>query len=295
MLVGTTPGGGTDIIARAVAQRLTERWGRAFIVDNRAGGNGTLAMVLLAQAAPDGHTLFVGTTDNVVIASLLKKVSFDTSKAYVPVIQTDAQPYVLTVNPSLPFNSVRELVAYARDKPGALNYGSSGGAGTTTHLGMELFKSIAGVDIVHVPYKGATVAAIDVIAGQIQILLGSAVTVAPHVKSGKLKALLVTSTRRSPAYPDVPTSSESGMPGFLMGNTHGTFAPSGTPEARVLALNREINLIMRAPDVNAKLAADGAEALPPNSPAEFKAAFARRVALWEKFFREHPALANAPR
>lgn len=292
MVLGITPGGGTDVVARAVAQKLTERWGRTFVVDNRPGANGVIAMTMVAQAAPDGYTLFVGTTDNVATATPMKKVSFDMQKAYVPVAQMDTQPYLLTSNPAQPFNSLKELIAYAKTKPGVLNYGSSG-AGTQSHLGMELFRSLAGVDVVHVPYKGVSVAVVDVISGQIQLMLASAVSAGPHVRSGKIRALVVTDTRRSQAYPDVPNAVESGLPGFVIGNTHAIFVPAGTPADIVRVLNREIHVTLKSPDVIARLAADGAEPLPPTTPDEFKVTFAGAVARWEKFFRQHPALVKA--
>src|SRR6185295_15884921 len=159
---------------------------------------------------------------------------------------------------------------------------------TQSHLGVELFKSLAGVDIVHVPYKGVSVAVVDVISGQIQLMLASAVSAGPHVRSGRIRALAVTDTRRSQVYPEVPTTVESGMPGFVIGNTHAVLAPAGTASGIVQSLNREIHASTKAPEVIARLAADGAEPLPPTSPAEFKATFAAAVAKWEKFFKAHP-------
>ncbi len=294
ILLGIAPGGGTDVVTRTVAQNLTERWGRSFIVDNRPGGAGALAMELAAQAQPDGYTLFVATLNNSATATMMKKVDFDVTKAYEPLIELDTQPYLLMINPSLPVNSVKELIAYAKARPGKLNYGSSG-AGTASHLGVELLDSRTGMEMVHIPYKGASLVAIDLIAGQVQVLMGSAVTVAPHVKSGKLKALAVTSLRRSQAYPDLPTIAESGVPDFEVSNSHGMFAPAGTPQPILLALNKEIDSIMHMPDTVAKLAKDGAEPVPSNSPAQFKAIFAREIATWAKFFKAHPDLASTQR
>jgi tripartite-type tricarboxylate transporter receptor subunit TctC len=289
ILLGISPGGGTDVVTRAVAQKLTERWGRPFIVDNRPGAAGTVAMELTAQARPDGYTLYVATLNNVASASILKKVAFDTTKAYTPVVVLDTQPYLLVVTPALPVNDFKEFVAYAKSRPGALNYGSSG-VGTASHLGMELLKSRTGIDITHIAYKGASLVAVDLISGQVQVLMGSSVTVAPHVRSGKIKALGVTGLRRSAVYPDLPTIAESGVPGFEVTNSHGVFAPAGTPATIVTALNRAAVTIMRSPDIVSKLAHDGAEPVPPNTPAEFKAAFLNEVASWRTFFREHPDL-----
>ena len=176
LLVGVPPGSGSDIVARAVAQKLTARWGRQVVVDNRTGAGGIIAMELVAQAVPDGYTILVGSIGLVATATLLKKVPFDVRDAYVPIVQMTAQPYLLLIDPSLPVNSVRDLIAYARMKPNALNYASSG-TGSTSHLGMELFKAMADVKITHVPYKGVVQGIIDLLAGQIQVLFGSAITV----------------------------------------------------------------------------------------------------------------------
>ncbi len=294
VVLGISPGGGTDVIARAVAIKLSERLGQTFVVDNRPGAQGAIAMALLAQAPPDGYTLFVGTNDNVATATMMKKVPFDTMKAFVPIVQMDTQPYLFTVNPSLPFSSLKGLIAHAKSKPRALNYGSSG-RGTQSHLGMELFESLAGVELTHVPYRGASFAAIDVGSGHIQILLGSAVTTAPYVRAGRIKPLVVTAEQRSQAYPDVPTSAEAGLPGFEVGNIHSMFAPAGTPERLVDFLNREIVNIMQAPEMKKQLSADGADPLPPNSPAEFKAKLLKSVAAWKKFFASRPELLSPSR
>ncbi len=284
IVLGISPGGGTDIVARAVAQKLTERWGRAVVVDNRTGAAGTIAFELVAQAAPDGYTHYFGTLSNVVMATLLKKVSFDTRKAYTPVVQMTTQPYVLIVIPSLPAKTVKEFIAYAKNNPNGVSYASSG-VGTMSHLGMELFKSLTGAPILHVPYKGVSVGLVDMIGGQIQSMLGSALTVSYHVKGGRLRPLAITSLKRSPAWPELPTIAESGFPGFEVSNSHTMFAPAGTPAAVVLALNQEIASIMRAPELVAKLAVDGAEPVPPSSPAEFRGIFLDEFSKWEKFFK----------
>ena len=288
IILGIAPGGGTDIVARAVAQKLTTTWGKSVVVDNRPGAAGAIAFDLVAQAAPDGYTHYLGTVSNVVTATLLKTVAFDTRKAYTPVVQMTLQPYLLIVIPSLPVKTVKEFVAYAKANPNTLNYASSG-TGTVSHVGMELFKSQTGVNIQHVPYKGVSVGLVDMIGGQIHAMLGSALTVAYHVKGGRLRALGISSLQRSRAWPDVPTIAESGVPGFEASNSHCLFAPAGTALPIVLALNEEINRIIHAPEMIAKLAADGAEPVPSNTPDEFRAAFLAEFAKWEKYFKNTPA------
>ena len=284
MLVGIPPGGGIDIVARTIAQSLAERWGQTVLVDNRTGAGGAIAMELATQAAPDGYTLLAGSLSTIASATPLKKVTFDTRKAYAPIIQMNSQPYVLAINPSLPISTVRQLIAYAKRAPGALNYASTG-IGSSSHLGMEFFKLAAGIDVVHVPYRGLGAAMVDVISGQIQLLFGAAIIVTPNVRSGKLKALAVGSLQRSPAYPALPTIAESGLPGFEWSNSYALFAPAGTLPAIVLALNREVGAIVHLPEVQKKLAADGVEAVAPNSPAQFSNIFAREVSKFEQFFK----------
>ncbi len=284
IILGIAPGGGTDIVARAVGQKLTERWGKSVVIDNRPGASGAIAFDLVAQAAPDGYTLYTGAVNNVVTASLLKHVPFDTRKAYTPVVQMTVQPYLLIVIPSVPAKTVKEFIAYAKANPNTLNYASSGTA-SISFVGMELFKSMAGINIQHIPYKGVSVGLVDMIGGQVHSMLGSALTVSYHVKAGRLRPLGVSSAKRSVAWPEVPTISESGVPGFEASNSHSVFAPAGTPQAVVLALNTEINRIMRVPEMAAKLAADGAEPVPSNTPAEFNAIFLAEYTKWEQYFR----------
>lgn len=285
LLVGIPPGGGIDTVARAIAQSLSERWGQSVLVDNRTGAGGAIAMEVAAQAAPDGYTLLAGSVGTVATATQLKKVEFDTRKVYAPVIRMYSQPYVLAAEPSLPVTSVRELIAYAKNRPGALNYASTG-IGSASHLGMEFFKFNAGVNLVHVPYRGLGAAMIDVMSGQIQLMLGAAIVVTPNVRSGKLKALAVGGLQRSPAYPALPTVAESGLPGFEWGNSYAIFAPTATTPAIVHAINTAVGQIVGLSEVQKKLAADGVEPVAPNTPAEFRNYFAREVAKFEKFFRE---------
>jgi tripartite-type tricarboxylate transporter receptor subunit TctC len=285
LLVGIPPGGGIDTVARAVAQSLAERWGQSVLVDNRTGAGGAIAMEVATQAAPDGYTLLAGSVGTVATATPLRKVEFDTRKVYAPVIRMYSQPYVLAAEPSLPVTSVRELIAYAKSRPGTLNYASTG-VGSASHLGMEFFKFSAGVDLVHVPYRGLGPAMIDVMSGQIQLLFGAAIVVTPNVRSGNLKALAVGSLQRSPAYPTLPTVAESGLPGFEWGNSYALFAPAATPAAIVSVINRSVGQVVALPEVQKKLAADGVEPVAPNTPAEFRNYFTREIVKFEKFFRD---------
>jgi tripartite-type tricarboxylate transporter receptor subunit TctC len=282
VLIGSSAGGGVDAITRAVMLRLSETWRRSIVVDNRTGAGGVIALELLAQAAPDGYTLYGGGSQ-VTTATPLKKIAFDTRKAFAPIAQMTSQSYLLLINPATPVNSVKDLIAYARSRPGTLSYGSAG-VGAATHLGTELFKSMAGgLDLVHVPYKGNGPAFIALMGGEIHMMFTGGIGGAPHLKSGKLKAIAVTSLRRMQAFPELPTISESGVPGYELDNMYGLYAPAGVAPAVLLALNREVGRIVNSPEIKDKLAADGSEAAPANSPAEFKARFAKEVEKWERF------------
>lgn len=285
VLVGSSAGGGVDAITRAVMHKLGESWQRSIVVDNRTGAGGVIAVELLAQAAPDGYTLYGGGSQ-ITTATPLKKIAFDTRKAIAPVAQMTTQSYLLLVNPAMPVNSVKDLIAYAKSRPGTLSYGSAG-IGAATHLGTELFKSMAGgIDMVHVPYKGNGPAFIALMGGEIHMMFTGGIGGAPHLKSGKLRAIAVTSLRRMQAFPDLPTVSESGVPGFELDNMYGIYAPAAVPSSILFALNREIGRITNSPEVKEKLAADGSEAAPLNSPAEFKIRFAKEVDKWERFIQK---------
>ena len=283
IIVGSVPGGGADIMARAVAQRLSERWGRSFVVDNRAGGNGVIGIELLVQAPADGYTLFGGAS-LIVTATPMKKVPFDTRKVITPIVQMTTVPVMITTPPSLPASTIKELIALARARPGTLSYGSSG-VGSVAHLGTELLKFMAGgIDIVHVPYKGIGQAFVDAMSGQIHVLFASGLGALPHIRTGKLKLIAVTTLKRLQAFPDVPTVSET-LPGYQLDNMHGLYAPAGTPAAIVLAINREVVLYINTPEVKERLAAEATDAAPPNTPEEFRETFARQVAMWERFIK----------
>jgi tripartite-type tricarboxylate transporter receptor subunit TctC len=282
IIIGIAPGGGLDTMTRLGAQKVSERWGQPVIVDNRPGGGTVVAMDLVVKAPPDGYTL-LGASDTLMMNGVLKRAEYDVREAFMPIVQLTTQPYMLVVNPSLPVKSVKELIAYAKSNPGSLNYGSQG-LGTTGHIGWERFRYMTGTDIVHVPYKGAAPAVIDVMGGQIQMTFSNAVTSGAHVKSGKLRGLAVTSPRRGQIFPEMPTVAES-VPGFELSNSYGYYAPAGTSPAIVRAMSAVVAQAMNAPDTVKLLAADGSEAIPPATPAEFKAKFAREYAELERLVR----------
>lgn len=282
LIVGNAPGGGTDAVARLVGQRLSERWRYPVVVDNRGGGVGVIAMDLAAHAAPDGHTWLLSNIQ-MSINMLIKRVPYDIRRVYVPVVQLTSQPYIAAVNPSLPANSVREFINYAKARPGQMNFGSPG-RGSPAHIGIELLNSMAGLNMVHVAYKGNGPAMIDLMSGQIQLLFGTIVSVAPQARAGRLKALAVTSAIRNAALPDLPTVAEAGLPGYELTNQYGFYAPAGTAAAIVATINRACNEVIADPAFKARLAADGVDAVGPNTAADYKAAVEAEVARLGKFF-----------
>jgi len=284
MLVGNAPGGGIDLTARAVAQKLTERWGRTFVVDNRPGGTGLIAIDLTANGAPDGYTLLVTSGSLVSSATAQRKLPYDLRKALAPVTQLTSVSYLLMVNPSVPAKSVKELIAYGKSRPNALNFGSSG-VGGIGHLAGELFAYMSGVKMVHVPYKGGGLVLLDMISGQMQLGFTATISGMPHVRAGKLRVLRVSSPQRTTSLPDIPTIAESGLAGFDLVNWYGMFAPGATPPAIVLALQREVGAILNSAEVQAMFAKDGAEAEGSASPAAFRRVFETEVAKWEKYIK----------
>jgi len=283
IVVGIAPGGGLDTMTRLGAQKLSERWGKTAVVDNRPGGGTILGMDIVAQAPPDGYTL-LGASDTLMLNGVFKRAAYDVRTAFIPIVQLTTQPYVLVVNPSLPARSVKDLIAHAKSKPGALSYGSQG-LGTTGHIGWERFKFMTGVDIVHVPYKGAAPAVIDVLSGQIQMTFSNTVTSGVHLRSGRLRGLAITGPRRAPLFPELPTVSESGVPGFELSNSYAYFAPAGTPRGIVRAINAVVVQGMNTPETLKALAADGSEVVPAATPEEFKAKFDREFRELEKLVK----------
>ncbi len=269
IVVPFPPGGGTDIFARAMAQKLNEAWSVPVIVENRGGANGSIGAAYVAQAKPDGHTLLVVPSGFAVNPSIYPKLPFDTAKDFTPVTLLAEGPLVLSLHPSFPPRTVKEFIAFIKARPGEINYGSSGN-GSPPHLATELFKLLTSTQINHIPYKGAGPAAIDLFAGQIPIYFMNALQVTQYVRTGKVRALGVTTGKRFPPLPDVPTIAEAGVPGYAMSNWYGLLVPSATPRASVTKLNAELVRILNLPEIKDRLTSQGA-ILVGNSPEEFTA------------------------
>ena len=269
------PGGGTDILARAIGQRITERHGVAVVVDNRAGGSGTVGAGIAAKAPPDGHTMVVVAAAHAAGASLYKNLPYDQARDLAPVTLLAAGPLVLIVHPSLPVQSVKELTALAKSRPGELNIGNSG-TGSLPHLTAELFASMSGIKVVHVPYKGPGLALIDVMSGQVPLYFMNVLGALPLVKSNKLRALGVSSGERSAIAPDLPTIAESGLRGFDMTNWYAMLVPGATPKETIAKLHQEIARIMALPEVKQLMAAGGMTIV-ANTPQQFGEFLAREV------------------
>jgi tripartite-type tricarboxylate transporter receptor subunit TctC len=280
IVVPFPPGGATDVAARLIATRMSEKWGQAVVIDNRAGAGGNVGSDIVAKSAPDGYTLVMGVTGSHAInTSLYSKMPYDPVADFIAISQVAVVPNVIVVHPSVPASTLAELVALARREPGKLNYASLGN-GTAAHLGMEMLKSAAGIDITHVPYKGSAPAVSDLLAGQVQMMVDGLPSALPHIKAGKLRAIAITSLRRSPALPDLPTVAEN-YPGFYADAWSGLFAPKGTPPAVVDKLSVEVQRILRLPDVREKLAGLGAEPV-GSTPAEFSAHVKREIDKWAR-------------
>jgi tripartite-type tricarboxylate transporter receptor subunit TctC len=290
-VVAFPPGGGTDIIARSIAQKLSGRLEQQVVVDNRPGAGGNIGTDIVAKSAPDGYTMLMGSAGPLAInASLFAKMPFDPIRDLAPVTLAASTPNVLVVHPSLKAATVNELIALAKARPGEINFASSG-HGTPAHLAGELFNSMAGVKLVHVPYKGAAPALADLLGGQVQLMFSTMPPALPHVRDGKLRALAVTSLKRSRATPELPTVDEAALPGFEANTWHGVVVPAGTPAAVVVRLNREIVAILHMPEVVERLSGQGAEAL-GSTPEEFAAYIKSETLKWAKAVRDSGAKAE---
>ena len=291
VVVPFAPGGSTDIVGRIMTQRLSERIKQPVVLDNRGGGGGNIGSDMVAKAPPDGYTLLIGTVGSLTInPSLYKRMPYDPLKDLTPIAYFGSTPNVLVVHSSLPVKSVRELITLARSKPGQLNYASAG-TGGSVHLAAELFKSLAKVDMVHVPYKGSGPALVDLLGGQTQLMFSTMPPALPHVKSGRLRALGMTGAKRSPLVPDLPTIAEAGLPGYEITQWWGLLGPAGMPAAIVTRINSDVNAILQQPEVKERFASAGADTA-PNTPAWFASYMKSEVAKWAKVVKASGATAD---
>jgi tripartite-type tricarboxylate transporter receptor subunit TctC len=281
------PGGTVDLLARALAQKLGEAWKQPVIVENRPGASGIIGSQVVEKAAPDGYTLMVIPITHVTNASLYSKLPFDPITDFTPITLLASSPVILVVNQKFAVNSVAELVALAKANPGKFNCGS-GGNGTSQHLACELFKSMAKVDIKHIPYKGNAAAMVDVIGGQIEMLFDQMATAVPHVKGGKVRALGVTTAARSPAMPNVPTIAEAGVPGYEMSAWFGLVGPPGMPRELVARIRTEFIRALAQPDVKERLASQGLDLI-SDTPEQFTAFLKSELVKWAKVIKESGA------
>jgi tripartite-type tricarboxylate transporter receptor subunit TctC len=280
-VIAFSPAGPSDILTRIIGSKLAEALGHTFIFDNRPGAGGNLAGEIVAKAPPDGYTLLMGNNSILATnASLYKNMSFDPVKDLAPVALLASQPNILVVHPSLPVRSVRELIAFSKAHPDQLNYASSG-SGAAAHLAAELFKSMTGVQMVHIPYKGASPALVDMLAGQCQVMFATALSVQPYLQSNRLRPLAVSTAKRARIMPQLPTVAEAGVPGFEATTWHGVVSTAGTPPAVINKLNAEINKVLKLPDVNTTLTRQGAEVL-GGTPQEFAAYIRSEIPKWAK-------------
>jgi tripartite-type tricarboxylate transporter receptor subunit TctC len=279
IVVPLAPGGSTDVLARLVASKLSEVWGQQVVVDNRGGAGTMIGTEIVARSPGDGYTLLMVTSAFAVNFSLYDKVPYKFSD-FAPLSNVGQTPNVLAVHPTLPAKSVKELIALLRARPGQMTY-SSGGVGGSTHLAGELFKLLAKVDMVHVPYKGGGPAVADLVSGQVMMTFGNLTTVLPFANAGRVRALAVTSAKRSPAIPELPTMAEAGVPGFEAATWNGLVAPAATPKDIVVKLNADIVKILSMPDTRAKLASNGLEPI-GDTPGAFSAHISNEIARWAK-------------
>ncbi len=284
VIVGLSPGGATDIQARLLAQRLSSNLNRAFVVENRTGAGGTVAYALVAKSAADGYTLLAVASGYSITPAVYSKLPYEPIKDFAPISLVVQAPILLMAHPSLPVKSTRELVALAKSRPGTLN-GASAGHGTSNHLALELFNLLAGVKIIHVPYKGTGPALIDAMTGEVHMMFGNIVSSLSHVRQGRLRALAATGATRSKAVPALPTVAESGVPGYETTTWHGWLAPAGTPAAIVGRMSAELAKAVRSPDVLENLAGDGGEPV-GSGPEEFSRHLVAEIARWRKVVKE---------
>ena len=290
-VVPYAPGGSTDIVARVLALKLSEAMGQQVVVDNRPGAGGAIGADIVAKSPPDGYTMVTAVTSIMAINQFLyRKLPYDPEKDFAPVTQVGSLPRILVIHPSLPAKNVREFIAIAKAKPGQLNYGSSG-VGTATHMTTELFKAMAGVDLVHIPYKGSGQVMGDVIGGQLALIFDQIVSSLPHVQGGKLRMLAITSAKRFPSLPDLPTIAESGVPGYESISWAGVAVPAGTPKEIVARLHAEIVKVLAMPDIRERFLRDGIETI-GSTPEQFSEHIRRERIKWAKVVKDSGAKAD---
>jgi len=290
-VLGFAPGGASDTMARTVGTRLSEGLGQPVVIDNRAGAGGNIAAEIVARSQPDGYTMLLGNNGILAVnVSLYPKLAFDPVKDFAPVVLVASQPNILVVNPSVPAHSVKDLVALAKSKPGQLNYASPG-AGTTGHLAGELFKRMAGVSYTIVPFKGGGPSALAMLSGETQFTFATALSVQGHIKSGKLRALAVTTAKRSASFPDLPTVAEAGVPGFDAITWHGVVVPARTPQAVITRLNSEFNKVLQTADMRERLLTLGSEVI-GGEPKQLTEYMRVEIPRWAKVIKESGARAD---
>ena len=290
IIVPYPPGGATDVMARLIGQKLNESWQQVVVVDNRPGASGTVGSEIVAKSAADGYTLLMQGTQHAINLSLYKQLPFDTLRDFALVAFIGSAPFLLVVHPSVPANSVGELIAYIKTRPGGLNYGSSG-IGGGAHLAGEIFKTSAGVQLTHIAYKGAAPAMVDLLGGQLPMVFDPIPTSITQVRGGKIKALAITSARRSALMPELPTVAESGLPGFKVVAWFGLYAPAATPKDIVTKLNVEVNRVLQLPEVKEKFAGLGAESMPMTTD-QFAVYLRAEIAKFAKAIKESGATAE---
>ena len=290
MIVPFPPGGSTDLMAREVARGLTEAWGQPFVVENRGGAGSTIGTAAVAKSPADGYTLLFASSHYAIVPGLYKDLAYDPVRDFTPISLVCYVPVVLVANPKVPANNVAELIAYAKANPGKLNYASSG-AGGVAHLSAEMFNSMAGVKLVHVPYKGGGPAMTDLLGGQVQVFFDGVSTSMPHIRAGTLKPLAWTGRKRISVLPNLPTVAESGVPGYASDAWFALFAPAGTPRDIVAKVSREVSRIVNRPEFKARQLELGLD-MAGSTPEEMEAFLAEELAKWGKVIKESGATAN---
>ena len=280
IVVPASPGGAIDLAARLIGQKFTEAWGQPVVIDNKTGATGVIGTDFVAKAAPDGHVLALVASSHAINPSMFKKLPFDTVKSFEPVVQTHTVPLVLVVAPDSPFKTMQDVVAFGKKNPGQLSFASSGNGGAP-HFSGELFQSMAGLQMQHIPYKGSTLAHPDLMSGRVSIMFDTLAATSAQIKGGKLRALAVTTPKRLPALPDVPTVAEAGLPGYETSTWGGLLAPAGTPKAVVTKLAAEATRILALPDVRERMLAAGVEPV-GGTPEQFAAFIGSEMVKWGK-------------